>query len=102
MAVYVDDMHLTPMGRYGRMKMCHMIADTVEELHAMADKIGVERRWYQGPPKTINPHYDISMSKRALAVAAGAKEITMREGVPILKAMKAKAVEDYVASQLPK
>lgn len=38
----------------------------------MADQIGVARRWYQGD------HYDIAMSKRALAVAAGAIEIPMR------------------------
>ena len=53
--------------------MCHMIADTEDELHAMADRIGVARRWYQGD------HYDIALSKRAAAVAAGAVEITMRE-----------------------
>ncbi len=69
MTVYVDDMR----AKFGRLVMCHMIADTDEELHAMADKIGVARRWHQGD------HYDIALSKRALAVAAGAKEITQRE-----------------------
>lgn len=88
MTVYVDDMHKTPMGRYGRMKMCHMIADTEEELHQMADKLGINRKWYQGPPKTINPHYDICSSKRAKAVQLGAKEITMREGVKILQGLR--------------
>ncbi len=99
MAVYVDDMHLTSMGKYGRMKMCHMVADTVEELHAMADKIGMQRKWYQGPPKTINPHYDIGMGKRALAVQAGAIEITMKESVMILSVMRPHAIAAYVASQ---
>lgn len=84
MAVYVDDMHETDMGRYGRMKMSHMIADTEQELHEMADKIGVARRWYQGPPMTPRPHYDICLSKRKLAVEYGAKEITVREAVAIL------------------
>jgi hypothetical protein len=73
MTVYVDDMYLSPMGRFGRMKMSHMIADTEAELHAMAARIGVARRWYQGD------HYDIAISKRALAVAAGAREITLRQ-----------------------
>lgn len=73
MTVYVDDMHKVPMGRFGRMKMSHMIADTEEELHAMAAKIGVARKWYQGD------HYDIALSKRALAVQFGAKEVTMKE-----------------------
>jgi len=100
MAVYVDDMHQTAMGNYGRMKMCHMLADTVPELHEMADKIGIKRKWYQGPPVTINPHYDICMSKRKEAVECGAKEITMREAVPIMSGMRKKAIEDYNKEKL--
>lgn len=64
----------TPIYSYGRMIMCHMLADTPEELHAMADMIGVARRWFQAPPKASFWHYDIAKSKRALAVAAGAIE----------------------------
>lgn len=74
MTVYVDDMR-APMGR---LIMCHMLADTDEELHAMADLIGVARKWHQAPPRHPS-HYDIALSKRALAVAAGAIEITWRE-----------------------
>lgn len=73
MTVYVDDMYLYPMGRFGRMKMSHMIADTESELHAMADVIGVARKWYQGN------HYDVALSTRAKAVAAGAREITLKQ-----------------------
>lgn len=58
MTVYVDDMR----ANFGRMIMCHMVADDEGELHAMADKIGVARRWYQGD------HYDIALVKRAKAV----------------------------------
>lgn len=72
MTVYVDDMKAA----YGRMVMCHMLADTDDELHAMADRIGVQRRWWQSPEETSGSHYDIALSKRALAVAAGAVEIT--------------------------
>lgn len=75
MAVYVDDMRAP----YGRMVMCHMLADTDAELHAMAARIGVARRWWQSPEKTSGSHYDIALSKRALAVAAGAVEITWRQ-----------------------
>jgi len=73
MTVYVDDMYKSSMGQFGRMKMSHMIADTENELHAMAALIGVARKWYQGD------HYDIAMSKRDLAIAQGAKEVTMRQ-----------------------
>lgn len=84
MTVYVDDMHLTPMGQFGRMKMCHMIADTTEELIAMCKTIGVDPKWIQ-KKGTWKEHFDIACSKRALAVKAGAKEITMQELVLICK-----------------
>lgn len=69
MAVYVDNMR----AKFGRMIMCHMIADGDEELRSMAEKISVEQRWHQGD------HFDICLEKRALAVAAGAVEISMRQ-----------------------
>lgn len=74
MTLYVDDMRAS----FGRMIMRHMIADTDAELHAMADRIGVSRRWHQAPPKH-DSHYDIALNKRALAVRFGAKQITWRE-----------------------
>lgn len=74
MPVYVDDMEAP----FGNMIMCHMIADTRAELLAMADTIGVQRKWLQHPG-TSGEHFDIAKSKRALAVAAGAVEIGMRE-----------------------
>lgn len=68
MAVYVDDVRLP----YGRMRMCHMWADTLDELLAMADRIGVARRWLQTPPKASWTHFDISLGKKALALRHGA------------------------------
>jgi len=79
MAVYVDDMRVT----FGRMVMCHMMADTPAELHDMADKIGVARKWFQGD------HYDIALSKRVLAVQLGAEQITLREMAQIRKKHRA-------------
>ena len=75
MTVYVDDMK----AGFGRMKMCHMLADTDDELHAMAALIGVARKWWQSPERTSGSHYDIALSKRALAIQAGAVEITLRQ-----------------------
>ena len=75
MAVYVDNARLP----FGRMIMCHMIADTDQELHDMADKIGIARKWFQGPPKHRHAHYDICLSKRKLAVEYGAVELSWRE-----------------------
>ncbi|MDH5639537.1 MAG: DUF4031 domain-containing protein, partial [Nitrospinota bacterium] len=35
--------------------------------------------WYQGPPVTRRPHYDICKSKRALAIELGAIPVTRRQ-----------------------
>lgn len=74
MTVYVDNMRAP----FGRMVMCHMVADSHDELLEMADRIGVQRRWLQHPG-TPKEHFDISLAKRALAVRYGAVEITWRE-----------------------
>lgn len=83
MPVYVDN----PQHQFGRMKMCHMIADTKDELLTMVDTIGVKRKWIQ-KEGTPWEHFDISLAKRKLAVSAGAKEITTRELVGIIRARR--------------
>ena len=72
--VYVDDMEAP----YGRMKMCHMIADTSEELLAMADRIGVQRKWIQHAG-FHDEHFDIALSKKSAALMAGAIPVTWME-----------------------
>lgn len=76
MAVYVDDVR----HEFGRMVMCHLWADTLEELLAMVDRIGVARKWIQGHPtlsfgKHRNAswvHFDIALGMKAKAIGAGA------------------------------
>lgn len=87
--VYVDDMYLYPMGRFGRLKCSHMAASTDSELHAMAATIGVSRSHWQSPAKTWGSHYDIAISKRAMAINAGAIPVTMKQ----LAAMNARRRE---------
>lgn len=58
--------------------MSHMYADTSHELLDMADRIGVDRKWLQYPGRPDREHFDISLSKRALAVKAGAVEVPLR------------------------
>lgn len=74
MSVYVDNMK----AKFGRMVMCHMIADSTDELLAMADKIGVARKWIQAAG-THREHFDVCQSKRLAAIEAGAVEVSQRE-----------------------
>jgi hypothetical protein len=81
--VYVDNMK----AKFGRMIMCHMMADTQEELLEMADKIGVARKWIQ-KYNTPYEHFDISLTKKKLAVKEGALEITWRQTADIVNRKK--------------
>jgi hypothetical protein len=83
MTVYVDPSR----HKMGRMVMCHMAADSLAELHAMADRLSV-RRWFQDKPGA--PHYDICKDRRRLAVQYGAVEVTPRQ---LLAAAKRLALE---------
>ena len=89
MSVYVDE----PMnyghevaGYVGRARKLfrwgHMIADTVEELHAMADKIGLRREWFQ------KDHYDLVPTKRKAAMKLGAVAVDRRTFIALLRDLR--------------
>lgn len=107
MTVYVDDMEAKyrPKHRPGVVYvMSHMIADTEAELHDLAAKIGVARKWYQGD------HYDITQAAKARALKLGAVQITWRQascmmalkrfGMPMGKPETAKQrLQDWYSSR---
>ena len=72
MTVYVDDCFVH--GDWGRWTGGgHLQADTPEELHAFAAKLGLKRSWFQTRPKRPElDHYDLTRSKRDMALALGA------------------------------
>jgi allophanate hydrolase subunit 1 len=99
MAVYVDNMKAAFRG----MIMCHMLADSDEELHAMAARLSLKMEWHQ-KPGTVHSHYDIALSKRRLAVHFGAIEITRSQLVAILKKKRealAKEKKDERVREVP-
>jgi len=79
--IYVDNGQY----RYRRMIMCHMLADTIEELHRAAQALGMRREWFQ--PMSF-PHYDLSKSTRRQAVALGALEIERREVAELMRRLR--------------
>lgn len=87
MTVYVD----SARNPYGRMRMCHMVADGVEELFEMADRIGLARRHFQ--PGSF-PHFDLSQSYRSRAVSAGAVVVDRHGLVAVMRRYRQRLRED--------
>lgn len=98
MTVYVDDFGVPAIvgGLHGRWS--HLTADSREELHAFAARIGLKRAWFQDPtvngkPKAApgtraaeNWHYDVVSTKRRQAIALGAVPVPWRELPEIINA----------------
>jgi len=78
--VYVDHARL-PLGR---MLMSHMVADSREELLAMAAAIGVDARWLQREG-THAEHFDVCESMRASAIGRGAVPVSSRDIVRLIR-----------------
>jgi hypothetical protein len=80
MPVFVDPIFKWPTAiRCFKAGSCHLYADTLDELHAMAVMIGMRREWFQDKPGF--PHYDLTPAKRERAVRMGAIEHDMRSAV---------------------
>jgi len=54
-----------------------MTADSKEELHAFAARIGVRRCWYH--KGRTHPHYDVTSPQRAAALLSGAVAVDARK-----------------------
>jgi len=80
MSVYVDSLTTCMINKNWKYtKSCHLFADTINELNAFADTIGLQRRWFQNHPRL--PHYDLNYNKRARAIEKGAIEVTQKQVV---------------------
>ena len=87
MACYVDTVRAYPTAGLRHTRFCHLLADTREELHALAEELGVPSRFLQDHPWRW--HHDLPEPLRDRAIALGAREITMHEVGALLKARRA-------------
>jgi hypothetical protein len=86
-ACYVDSVRDYPDAGLRHTRFCHLLADTREELHAMADDLGIPRRFFQD--HQWRWHHDLPEHLRARAVQLGAHEVTMHEVGALLRARRA-------------
>ncbi len=88
MTVYVDALRMpATVGRI-RANWSHLTADTTEELLAFADRLGLKANWIQNPGHVWKEHFDVTDTKRDLAIRLGAQPITMREASKIWTAKR--------------
>lgn len=75
MAVYIDNARI----RNGSGRVCHMYADTLDELHTMAYHVGLGPVHFQ--KNTARPHYVVPTRWRQIAILNGAKPLNSRSAV---------------------
>jgi uncharacterized protein DUF4031 len=88
MSVYVD--HAFAVGDWGRWSGGgHLQADTPDELHAFASRIGMRREWFQTKPgRPENDHYDLTRASRERAIGLGALPEDRRAGTRRRRAIR--------------
>ena len=83
--IYIDPPQTRFVKRRGEyLGTSHLISDqSVEELHAFVAKMGLSRRGFHDKPG--QPHYDLLEGMVEDALAHGAKQVTTREIIRLLK-----------------
>lgn len=66
MTTYVDNVRVEWRGKL----WCHLVADSLEELHTFAIRLGLKRHWFQ--QNASYPHYDVTLETRTKAIELGA------------------------------
>ena len=85
MTVYVDDAVHPWRGE----RWAHLLADTLDELHAFAVLLGMPRRAFQD--RTSGAHYDVTAAMRERAIALGAMPISRHQDRARVRAVIANA-----------
>jgi len=86
--VYVDPLqNRIPNQAWRYSRSCHMYTDgELEELHELAERMGLKRKWFQQHPKL--PHYDLTANMRKLAIRLGAVEASLEEMIEFVHQRK--------------
>lgn len=84
MSVHVDPMQPCPQSKKWPYKYaCHLIADSVEELHEFAMQLGLHRSWFQNSISI--PHYDLTTRMRREAIRLGAVSVSVKEFIKLMR-----------------
>lgn len=92
MTVYVDNEQIEWRGR----QWCHLVADTLHELHAFALSLGFKREWFQATASY--PHYDVTMPVREQALGMGAVSASKAQMLASARLLKAESTAAKTAT----
>ena len=84
MSIYVDFMQIEFKGY----RWCHMLADTLQELHDFAALIDVDKRLFHR--NASYPHYDVTVQMRETALEYGAIPACRKKNYRMCKEAKAR------------
>ena len=87
MAVYVDSEEIQWRGR----AWCHLVAESLDELHAFAAQLGLQRRWFQ--ERSFYPHYDVTVAVRTRALRIGAMDADRETIIACCKLMRSELLQ---------
>jgi hypothetical protein len=87
MTVYVDSEEIQWRGR----SWCHLVADSLQELHNFAARLGLQRRWFQG--RSFYPHYDVTVAVRTRALRIGAVDADRETIIACCKVMRSEMLQ---------
>ena len=92
MALYVDFANVSFRGD----RWCHLLADSLDELHEFASLIGVSRCWFHR--NASYPHYDITVRTRQTAIVRGAIPSDRKKIIECAKKLKLELDYEYSLS----
>lgn len=76
--IYVDEIQYHRTCKFKDKHWCHMTADTIEELHDMASKIGLKLKYFR---HGVTFYYIIPIKKRNMALNLGAKYVPLKDQI---------------------
>lgn len=85
MTVYIDDAVTLWRGQ----RWAHLMADTLDELHAFAARLGLPKRAFQD--RRSGAHYDVNADTRSIALALGAMPISRHRDRALVREVIARA-----------
>ena len=95
MTVYVDSECIRWRGR----DWCHLVADSVEELHDFAARLGLQRNWFQNRGRY--PHYDVTRAVRNRALRMGAVDADRETLIACCKRVRSEMLQRRAEMALP-